>query len=312
MTPCHTLITRFLKGAWVCLPMACASDPSLPLDDGDSGERPVDSGGFTIDTGPDESPDPLEFRAQLSMEHLSRDIERTQNNPLKGFLTSYQWAQPANDLEDQMEFLYLPMASVWTQDGPDFDSVLEPLLDAAEARSHHIILRFYIDYPNLPSGLPSYLADTVPCQPHSHYGTGCSPDYDHPELLAAMIGLIEAFGQRYDGDPRLGFLQVGLLGFWGEWHTYPYSDWFPSEATQEAVLQAYHSSFKTTQLQVRRPAANSVSLRMGFHDDSFAYSTIGDVDWFFLPGLEAAGADDRWEQVAIGGELRPELQETVF
>ena len=54
--------------------MACASDPSLPLDDDDSGKRPVDSGGFTVDTGPTESNDPIEFRAQLSMEHLGANF----------------------------------------------------------------------------------------------------------------------------------------------------------------------------------------------------------------------------------------------
>jgi hypothetical protein len=185
-------------------------------------------------------------------------------------------------------------------------------LNAAASRGHHVILRFYIDYPNLPYGLPDYLKDQVPCEYHDHYGSGCSPDYDHPELLKAMLGLIEAFAARYDGDTRLGFIQVGLVGFWGEWHTYPYSEWFPSEATQEALLNAFHTGFETTQLQIRRPAANSVSLRMGFHDDSFAYSTVGEEEWFFLPGLEAAGAENRWKEVAIGGELRPELQETAF
>jgi hypothetical protein len=67
-----------------------------------------------------------------------------------------------------------------------------------------------------------------------------------------------------------------------------------------------------TQVQVRRAAANAVDLRMGFHDDSFAHSTLGEVDWFFLPGLESAGAAERWQSVAIGGELRPELQSSVF
>ena len=63
---------------------------------------------------------------------------------------------------------------------------------------------------------------------------------------------------------------------------------------------------------MRRAAAHAVDLRIGFHDDSFAHSTLGEIDWFFWPGLIAAGAEERWQEVAIGGELRPELQSTVF
>jgi hypothetical protein len=173
-------------------------------------------------------------------------------------------------------------------------------------------LRIYIDYPNKPSGLPTYLADTVPCSVYSDHGGGCSPDYDHPLLVDAMLGLIAALGDRYDADPRLGVVQLGLLGFWGEWHTWPHSDWFPSLATQEAVLNTYVQAFQVTELQAQRPAANAVSLRIGYHDDSFAYSTLGDIDWFFWPGMITAGADTRWQEVMMGGELRPELQASIF
>jgi hypothetical protein len=248
----------------------------------------------------------------LGVDVLMPDTSRTQGNPLKGFMTSYLWGAPVTDFPDQMEFLYLPMNELWGPDGELLETGLEPHLVAAESRGHHAVLRVYVDYPNRPSGLPDHLLGSVACAPYTEHGGGCSPDYDHPDLVAAMVGLIEVLGDRYDGDPRLGFVQVGLLGFWGEWHTWPHTDWFPSDETQRAVLDAYSSAFETTQLQVRRAAVHSVDLRMGFHDDSFAHSTLGEVDWFFLPGLEAAGAAERWQQVAIGGELRPELQGEVF
>ena len=241
-----------------------------------------------------------------------RDPTRTRDNPLRGFMTSYLWSEPHNDFPDQLEYFYVPMSDVWGAEGETLDAGLEVHLQAAAARGHHAVVRVYIEYPGNASGLPTHLVGDVPCQTYSDFGGGCSPDYDDPELVEAMLGLIEAMGARYDADPRLGFLQVGLLGFWGEWHTWPHVDWFPSQETQQAVLSAYDAAFATTQLQVRLPHANAPSLRMGFHDDSFAYSTIGDVDWFFLPILEAAGADSRWQEVAIGGELRPELQGSIF
>ena len=248
----------------------------------------------------------------LPKESFQTSLSRVRENVFRGFVTSYLWGPPANTLSDQMEFIYIPMSSVWNENGALLDTGLEPYLVEAEARGHHAIVRVYVDYPKKPSGMPAYLMDAVGCMPYQEHGGGCSPYYDHPLMVEAMVGLLEALGAAYDGDPRLGVLQIGLLGFWGEWHTYPHTDWFPNNATQEAVLNAAHDAFSITQLQVRRPAANSVGLRIGFHDDSFAHSTLGDVNWFFYPQLVAAGADKRWEEVMIGGELRPELQSTVF
>jgi len=315
------------------LALSCASPTQAPLkyfsDDpaSDSASEP-DTGAPAGDSAASDTADPsptdtgagcdvcpastASSARSLDPDLLTQDVSRTFENPLRGFMTSYLWGAPVTDFPDQMEFLYLPMNELWGPGGETLEAGLEPYLVAAEARGHHAVLRVFVDYPSRLSGLPEYLAGSVSCQAYDDFGGGCSPDYDHPELVAAMLGLIEALGERYDGDVRLGFVQVGLLGFWGEWHTWPHSDWFPSEDTQRAVLDAYSEAFTTTQLQIRRAAVHSVDLRMGFHDDSFAYSTLGDVDWFFLPGLEAAGADERWQSVAIGGELRPELQGSVF
>jgi hypothetical protein len=280
----------------------------------DTAER-TDSGGHPpTDTAddcvgvPSDVSHTLEFDASLLVE----DRARTLHNPLKGFMTSYLWGEPITDFPDQMEFLYLPMNTLWDESGDTLEAGLEPYLVAADERGHHAVLRVFVDYPTRPSGLPEYLSDTIGCSPYTEHGGGCSPDYDNPAFLEAMVGLIEAMGARYDGDPRLGFVQLGMLGFWGEWHTWPHDDWFPTEATQNTILNTYIASFATTHLQIRRAAASSVSLRMGFHDDSFAYSTIGETSWFFLPGLVSAGAVERWQEVPIGGELRPELQPSVF
>lgn len=238
--------------------------------------------------------------------------ERTRDNPLKGFMTSYLWGEPANDFPDQMEFAYIPMADVWGPEGATFESSLEPLLTEAASRGHHLVMRIFIDYPKKDPGLPPHLADIVPCQTYTEHGGGCSPDYDHPALVSAMVDLMTALGAQYDGDPRLGALQVGLLGFWGEWHTWPHVDWFPSAETQEALLTAVVSAFPKTQVQLREPKLNSATLPLGYHDDSFAHSTLGDIGWFFWPKIIAAGDTEKWKTAMMGGELRPELQGECF
>ena len=51
--------------------------------------------------------------------------------------------------------------------------------------------------------------------PYNDHGGGLSPDYDDPRMVEAMERLIAAMGRRYDGDPRVGFIELGparLLG----------------------------------------------------------------------------------------------------
>lgn len=136
--------------------------------------------------------------------------------------------------------------------------------------------------------------------------------------MTALLQFISAFGQRYDGDPRIGFITVGLVGFWGEWHTYPHDghtqpeDWMPSPANQDRILATYTQAFPQTKLLIRIPIAQSSTLPIGYHDDSFAFSTLGDHPYDFVRLLEQAGELDKWKREPIGGELRPELQNGIW
>lgn len=241
------------------------------------------------------------------------DRSVTSGNPLKGFLTSYLWGTPSNDLPHSLEFGYFAFAEI--SDAPeryDFETSIEPHLQSASERGHHMILRVYLDYPSRESGVPSYLSDAISCTPYPEYGGGCSPDYGDPILQSAILDFIRAFGARYDGDQRVAFIQVGLLGFWGEWHTYPHTAWFADDAFQQSVITAFDEAFDYTPIQLRIPAQDSPQRSIGFHDDSFARSTTGDVAWYFWPKLLAASADQQWEVAPMGGEVYPPYQGSLF
>jgi len=307
--------TPFLAAA-LCTVPACGQDAGpdastepccgAPDGVGDTGD-PAGDTGASGDSGDAETGHPT------LVVQLDEDRLRADDNPLRGFYTSYAWGEPVTDHPASLEFAYVALSDV--MDGPDsmrFHTGLEPLLVAAESRGHQLVFRPYIDYPGLPSGLPAFLEGQVDQRSYAEHGGGWSPDYADPELQAAILTFIDALGARYDGDPRLAVVQLGLLGFWGEWHTWPHSEWFADPLFQDEVLGAYDAAFSTTLLQVRYGSEASVGRRVGYHDDSFAYSTIGDIDWFFLPQLEAVGAQDRWHEVPVGGELRPELQGVIF
>ncbi|HEY0186550.1 MAG TPA: DUF4832 domain-containing protein [Cellulomonas sp.] len=241
-------------------------------------------------------------------------------NPLKGFIP---FAGDYDTFPYSMEWSYFPLNAVMT--GADtFDwTALDTALDEIASRGHQTALRFYLDYPTKASGIPQYLIDdglvTHTYDDYGNNGVSVSPDYDDPELRAAIASFVSALGDRYDGDPRIGYLQAGLVGFWGEWHTYPYNgdasaeNWMPSETTQAEIVGEFVDAFSTTQLEVRNPTSVNADLAIGYHDDSFALETMqSSLGWHFVDNLIATGTQDKWQEYSIGGELRPELQSCLF
>lgn len=243
-----------------------------------------------------------------------------QSNPLKGFIP-YQGSYSA--FPYTMEWAYFPVNAVMSGPNTFNWSSVDSVLNDIASRGHQTAFRFYLDYPTKPSGIPQYLLNgglvTHSYNDYGNNGVSVSPNYDDPNLRTAMDQFIAALGARYDGDARVGFVQAGLLGFWGEWHTYPYNgtngqpDWFASSATQGEILNDFVNAFHTTKLEVRQPNTQNASLPIGYHDDSFALETkTSSLGWHFMDNMAAAGATNKWKTQSIGGELRPELQSCIF
>lgn len=235
------------------------------------------------------------------------------SNPLQGFVP-YAGAYTAAPYS--LEWFYIPVSAVVTGPGAYDWSSLESQLNAVASRGHQATFRFYLDYPGKPSGVPKYLLGagltTRPYDDHDNQGISVAPDYDDPRLITELENLISALGARYDGDPRIGFVQMGLLGFWGEWHTFPHEEWFAASSTQQQVLRAYTQAFTKTKLLVRNPGPSNSSLNVGYHDDSFAAETLPGTGWHFVDRLRQAGATEKWLTQPIGGELRGEIQKCIF
>jgi hypothetical protein len=235
-------------------------------------------------------------------------------NPLKGF---FPYIGTYTNFPHSLEWTYLPLRSLMTGPTNINWASLENKLNEISNRGHQAIFRIYLDYPQLPTGIPQYLLDAgLVTHSYSDYGNNYiskSPDYENPLLRKALTNFVEALGMRYDGDPRIGFITVGLLGFWGEWHTYPHDNWFATLTVQDEVLNAYEAAFTKTKFLLRQPYGTTPSSRrMGYHDDSFAYSTIDPPDWHFLGALKAAGETNKWKTQPIGGEIRPEVQTCMW
>ncbi len=135
-------------------------------------------------------------------------------------------------------------------------------------------------------------------------------------LDQAMTNFIAALGARYDGDPRVGFIELGLLGFWGEWHTYPVTSLFASAQVQSEVIAAYTNAFHKTKLLIRYPTVvgsfDPTTLSLGYHDDSFAYDTIAPPNDNFVGLMATANELNKWLTQPVGGEVYPPVQSCMW
>ena len=235
------------------------------------------------------------------------------DNPLKGWCT-YTDAGPI-DQPYSMVFLYVPWKELEPTRGRyAFDAWERKAWNGPAARGKHVVFRVYIDYPSKPSGLPDWLRESgVKLTPYTDYGGGESPDYNDPRMVDAMQKLIAALGKRYNSNPRVAFVQFGLLGFWGEWHTYPRTELFASDATVAKVLDAAHRAFPDKKVMNRYPSGYAGRQSwLGFFDDLFPEDTDGKEDWQFLPRLRASGRQEAWKTVPFGGEMVPHAAKTLL
>jgi hypothetical protein len=255
------------------------------------------------------------------------------DNPLKG-LVPYAAAKSLS-FPHSLEFAYIPLNELMT--GPEtFDwQPVEDLLNRVAARGNHAVFRIWMEWPGNKSGIPQFLLDAgveMKCWQQDKSVTASqsdnrTPPYDDNRLVAALEKFIAAFGKRYDGDPRIGFITAGLLGTWGEWHTYPRNDLFASKNTQQRVLEAYAKAFTKTPILLRYPAgdndpeyASNANRAMGYHEDSFAWDTLANYpngqaeNFSFMYRLKTAGeaAVNKWRAQPVGGEIRPELWGQIF
>ena len=248
-------------------------------------------------------------------------------NPLKGFFPYMSEV----DFPSSMEWFYLPVSAVHVGEG-EFDwTALEYRLNMIAGRGHQAVLRFYYDCPGDVSGIPQFLLDSglkvrAYDEPVDLGGGGLCPDYTDEKMIAAMKEFIAAFGEQYDGDPRIGFITEGILGFWGEWHNWPFDEdiadnkpnWQIPASAYEMVYDEFDKAFDVTPLLVREPknGVNNEKYKTGFHDDSYAYATLsaerGGQEWSYMSKVKNLKMENAWEYAPIGGEVYPPIQDDYF
>lgn len=277
-------------------------------------------------------------------------------NPHRGFLlwgttVGAEGGLPENHYGATMYQIYLPWREVETAD-QQFDWAgfeqrhLAPIL--AERPNATFVLRPVADYPNgevtkinhyytggePERDYPKFLElpplnikgnDYVRCD---KTGPGRAPDYNSAAMREQMQQFIRALAARYDGDPRITAIHVGLLGFWGEWHTEGCADFEPDATTRQVVRDTYAQAFKYTPLHTRYARKTDVGgVDFGFSEDFFPTFTAAcdafrpalpdcddegfwNLEWGFRN--EVPAARENWRANPIGGESPEETQKDTW
>ncbi|MBS1726393.1 MAG: DUF4832 domain-containing protein [Armatimonadetes bacterium] len=228
-------------------------------------------------------------------------------NPLKGWAP---YVGEGSQIQQPYSMVYFNVK--WNELEPrdgvyKFNEWEKKTWDIPAAKGKLVVFRVSMDYPTEKTGVPQWLIDAgLKMTPYTDYGGGKSPDYSDPRLQKALLKFIKALGARYNSNPRVAFIQVGLLGFWGEWHTWPRTELFASDDFQKQVLDTMTKAFPDKKLMARNPSGVAGSYtNLGFHDDMIPQDTVGSEDWKFLPGILAHNLGANWKQYPRGGEMVP-------
>lgn len=134
--------------------------------------------------------------------------------------------------------------------------------------------------------------------------------YFDPTFQDRVKALVDKLGQAWDNDPRVAYVEMGIVGQWGEHHSPMIgTDWKPHDAAehQENVTwirgiektlgDAFAKAFKNKKVMVRY-AYDFTDYRFGYYWDSWA---VGEEDIRGYDWIKKTG--DRWKTQPIGGEL---------
>lgn len=119
-----------------------------------------------------------------------------------------------------------------------------------------------------------------------------SGDFTSNQFKERVIALIKKLGEAWDDDPRVAYIEMGIIGEWGE------MEWPDTkEEIKEAIAAQFNESFTNKLVMIRWPFTyNDHNYNFGYYWDSFAH-----IDQDYC-GFHINRTAPRWKTSVIGGE----------
>jgi hypothetical protein len=83
---------------------------------------------------------------------------------------------------------------------------------------------------------------------HGAPGDKIVPEFDDPIFLEKLKSFVSALGKRYDGNPKLAFVDIRSYGNWGEGHLHPFGGNPISKEALRAHIRMHRDAFTHTLL----------------------------------------------------------------
>ena len=197
-------------------------------------------------------------------------------NPLKGFK---EWFTDTNNEWSTVGKYYIG----WNQLENNAHDGLDKILDwtnahfgGLENKNIKIVPRVWLDYPGKD---PAWPADMM------------VGDYTSEQFKTRLKAFVKKLGQAWDNDPRIAYIEMGIIGKWGEQHSPS-----PDEEMQKILFNVFSDAFKSKKV-LRRYPWEFVNDDLGIYWDSFAH-------WNEVVTHEPAmlNMGDYWKTQIVEGE----------
>lgn len=147
------------------------------------------------------------------------------------------------------------------------------------------------------------------------------PDLDDPTTLERHLDFIKRLGERYDGHPDIDHVDLGSIGWWGEWHLSGSSKYkLPSPENRKRVVDAYLAAFKKTPLVMLIGGGEHLSYACG-RGTGWRADCLGDMggfskNWCHMrkgyPGwFKQAGISEAWKTAPVVWETCWDMRKWV-
>ncbi len=149
------------------------------------------------------------------------------------------------------------------------------------------------------------------------YGTGPGPalpipDLDDPVVLEKHLDFIKRLGERYDGHPDIDHIDLGSVGWWGEWHlSNATGASMPTAENQKKIVDTYLSAFKKTQL-LALIGGGALLTYATQHGTGWRADCLGDLGGFsktwchmrkgYPFWIQQAGVQEAWRTAPVAWE----------
>ena len=119
------------------------------------------------------------------------------------------------------------------------------------------------------------------------------PKWDDPVYLHAHKDFTKALAEKYDGDPRVEFIDIRPFGDYGEWHnSFAVGDekFMPSLDIQKEMLDFYDEAFNETTIALPSNARGEIyqyALSIGIAKRDDGLISIPNAEWSLIPAYKA-------------------------